>query len=282
MEDRRRWREAAPPGADSSAHRESQGAQGTGREPSLADATTPLRAAAATAATPAGEQPSLSPRSETQTPPPQQFPRGQKLARTPAAAAEPFELFLLPAGSSAGPTPSPIRDRHQQRQQQRQQQPATAERGALRDITATASGAASNRAAAADAGKTPGAGSCKTPEVVAGPGLAATPGEAPATLPLRRYMVDSGKVVGVANTVARYHEGKRVTARTTPFNVRVQRELEIEQKLLVPSPPPSSKQEQEEQQQKEQQGQEEQQQEEQQLEEQEQLPQQEQQQLLLA
>ncbi|KXZ54326.1 hypothetical protein GPECTOR_5g41 [Gonium pectorale] len=54
----------------------------------------------------------------------------------------------------------------------------------------------------------------------------------PATQAFRRYMVDSGKVVGVANTIHRYHEAKPVTARETPFNVRVLREMEIEVGLL--------------------------------------------------
>lgn len=59
-----------------------------------------------------------------------------------------------------------------------------------------------------------------------------TPSPVPAR-PVGRFVLDSGKVVGVDNTVARYHPAKVVVPHLTPFAERVTREMEAEQAVVA-------------------------------------------------
>ncbi|GFR46777.1 hypothetical protein Agub_g8406 [Astrephomene gubernaculifera] len=158
----------------------------------------------------AQQQPEIAPQQQHQPVPltPQQRQQ-QPATQAPPAHIPLTPLYQTPHAAQQLPEITPISSKLQQ----------TAERQALRDITPYASQVARTPSCSATDGVTPGS-------------EYETPSAAPPTQQFRRYMVDSGKVVGVNNTVTRYREAKPIMPHTTPFPLRVDRELELEGRAL--------------------------------------------------
>ncbi|KAG2422873.1 hypothetical protein HXX76_015704 [Chlamydomonas incerta] len=110
--------------------------------------------------------------------------------------------------------------------------------GATPSVASSTSGAYATPCTAASTA----AGPCATPSSTTGadgtpeaPAAQALTRGVPGTESHRRYLVDCGKVVGVNNTMRRYHEEKPLrppaVVQSTPFQERVNRELRAEEQL---------------------------------------------------